>query len=351
MAADDTPIPTQSAAPAGTAGAESDLSLSLATWDHDRVMALHDGRVTVPGVSLESTVAPTQKLFPLAVTEAPYDLTEMSISSYILQLSRGGSDYIALPVFVSRAFRHSGFFARKGSGIATPADFAGRRIGVPEYQMTAALWMRGILGDEYGVNPADIHWRTGALDQGVRRERLELALPEGMVVEPIAEGETLQDLLIAGDIDGMLAPKPPQAFLDGDDRFQRLFPDFEAAERDYAARTGFFPIMHLIGLRRSLAEAYPWLPRVLYDGFVRARDVALERLRKVWLGNANRLSLPWLNASMEKTIATLGPDYWSYGYSANRAELEAVCRYSVEQYLAERLVSPDEMFHPSVMET
>ena len=201
------------------------------------------------------------------------------------------------------------------------------------------------------MNPAAIHWRTGALDQGVRRERLELALPQGMVVEPIEEGETLQDLLIAGEIDGLLAPKPPQAFLDGDDRFVRLFPDFEAAERDYAARTGFFPIMHLIGLRRSLAEEHPWLPRALYDGFVEARDLALERLRKVWQGNANRLSLPWLNASMEKTIATLGADYWSYGYSANRTELEAVCRYSVEQYLAERLVSPDEMFHPSVMES
>ncbi len=353
MAAADTSAPERTAAPesASAKGAGETLSLTLATWDHDRVMALHDGRVTVPGVTLESTIAPTQKLFPLAVTEAPYDLTEMSISSYILQLSRGGSEYIALPAFVSRAFRHSGFFARKGAGIQTPADFAGRRIGVPEYQMTAALWMRGILGDEFGVNPADIHWRTGALDQGVRRERLELALPEGMVVEPIEEGETLQDLLIAGEIDGLLAPKPPQAFLDGDDRFVRLFPDFEAAERDYAARTGFFPIMHLIGLRRSLAEEHPWLPRALYDGFVEARDLALERLRKVWQGNANRLSLPWLNASMEKTIATLGADYWSYGYSANRTELEAVCRYSVEQYLAERLVSPDEMFHPSVMES
>lgn len=336
---------------AGAVASRQSLSLTLATWDHDRVMALHDGRVTVPGVTLESVIAPTQKLFPLAVTEAPYDLTEMSISSYILQLSRGGSDYIALPAFVSRAYRHSGFFARKGAGIETPADFKGRRIGVPEYQMTAALWMRGILGDDFGVNPADIHWRTGALDQGVRRERLELALPEGMIVEPIADGETLQDLLIAGEIDGLLAPKPPQAFLDGDERFVRLFPDFEAAERDYAARTGFFPISHLIGLRRSLAEEHPWLPTALCEGFVAARDVALERLRKVWLGNANRLSLPWLNASMERTVATLGQNYWSYGFAANRHELEAVCRYSVEQYLAERLVAPEEMFHPSVMET
>ena len=325
--------------------------LTFASWDHDRVMALHDGRVSVPDLTLKSVIEPTSKLFPLAVGEAPYDITEMSISSYILQISRGVGEYTAIPAFVSRAFRHSGFFARKGSGIESPADFAGRRIGVPEYQMTAALWMRGILSDEYGVDAASVHWRTGALDAGVRRERLELALPEGMVVEPIAEGETLQQLLQDGEIDGLLAPKPPQAFLDGDNRFQRLFPDFEAAEQAYHAKTGFFPIMHLIGVRKSLVEADPGLPRALFDAFVAARDVAIDRLRKVWLGNANRLSLPWLNASMERTLATLGPDYWSYGYTANRAELDAVCRYSVEQHLAERRVAPDELFPPSMLVT
>jgi 4,5-dihydroxyphthalate decarboxylase len=343
---------TGTAAPTQTRpGTGSVRELSFATWDHDRVMALHDGRVTVPGLDLQSVILPTAKLFPLAVGEAPYDITEMSISSYILQVSRGVGEYTAIPAFVSRAFRHSGFFARKGSGIESPADFAGRRIGVPEYQMTAALWMRGILSDEYGLDPSNVHWRTGALDQGVRRERLELALPDGMIVEPIEEGETLQSLLQAGEIDGLLAPKPPQAFLDGDDRFVRLFPDFEAAERAYHAKTGFFPIMHLIGVRKSLVAENPDLPRALYTALVEARDLAVDRLRKVWLGNANRLSLPWLNASMERTLAALGEDYWSYGYQANKAELDAVCRYSVEQYLAERQVAPEELFLPSVLET
>lgn len=327
------------------------LTLSLATWDHDRVMALHEGRVGVRGVTLKSVIETTQKLFPAAVGPAPHDITEMSISSYILQVSRGVGEYVAIPAFVSRAFRHSGFFARKGSGIETPADFAGRTIGVPEYQMTAALWMRGILHDEYGVDAASVRWRTGALDAGVRRERLELSLPEGMVVAPIGEGETLQSLLQSGEIDGLLAPKPPQAFLDGDDRFVRLFPDFEAAERAYHAKTGFFPIMHLIGVRKTLAEAHPWLPRALYDAFLAAKDAALDRLRKIWLGNANRLSFPWLNAGMERTIAAMGDDYWRYGVSANRAELDAVCRYSVEQYLAARKVAVEELFHPSVMDT
>lgn len=332
------------------AGADA-LNLTFASWDHDRVMPLHDGRVQVPGINLKSVIQPTSKLFPLAVGGAPYDVTEMSISSYVIQVSRGIGDYVAIPAFVSRAFRHSGFFVRDGSGIKSPAELSGKKVGVPEYQMTAALWMRGILRDEYSVAPESVHWRTGALDAGVRRERLELALPEGMQVEPIREGETLQQLLQDGQIDGLLAPKPPLAFLEGDNRFRRLFPDFQAAEMAYHAKTGFFPIMHLIGIRKALVEQNPGLPRLLYQAFVKARDLAIERLRKVWLGNANRLSLPWLNAAMENTHASLGKDYWSYGFSANRKELAAVCRYSVDQFLAERLVSPEDLFHPSVLET
>jgi 4,5-dihydroxyphthalate decarboxylase len=314
-------------------------------------MALHDGRVTVEGVALESHILPTSKLFPLAVQEARFDVTEMSISSYALQVSRGESEYTAIPAFISRAFRHSGFFGRRGSGIESPADLAGRRVGVPEYQMTAALWMRGILSDEYGVDCSAIHWRTGALDAGVRRERLELDLPPGMVVEPIQEGDTLQDMLLRGEIDGLLAPKPPRAFLEGDDRLVRLLPDFAAAERDYHARTGFFPIMHIAALRKSVAEEHPWLPRALYDGFVKARDLALARLEEVWLGNANRLSLPWLNANMEMTRAALGRTFWSYGFAANRDELDAVCRYSVEQHLAARRLAPEDLIHPSLLES
>jgi 4,5-dihydroxyphthalate decarboxylase len=327
------------------------LRVSFASWDHDRVMALHDGRVRVPGVTLESHVEPTSTLFPIAVQEARYDVTELSVSSYLLQVARGETTYTAVPAFLSRAFRHSGFYVRRGAGIESCAELAGRRVGVPEYQMTAALWMRGILADEFGVACEDIRWRTGALDEGVRRERLPLDLPEGMEVAPIAEGETLQDLLLAGEIDALLAPTPPRAFLEGHPDLLRLVPDFETAEREWHARTGFFPIMHLLAVRRTLAEAEPWLPRALFEASVAARDLALSRLRAVWLGNANRLSLPWLGASMERTLEALGPDYWSYGFAANRAELATIARYSVEQHLAPRTVAPEELFHPSVLES
>ncbi len=327
------------------------LKVSLATWDHDRVAALHDGRAAVPGVEIDGHILPTSRLFPIAVQEARFDVTELSVSSHVLQVSRGTGAYTAIPAFVSRAFRHGGFFARAGSGVTGPADLSGRTVGVPEYQMTAALWMRGILADDYGVDLATIRWRTGALDEGVRRERLELDLPPGMVVEPIAEGETLQQLLLAGSIDGLLAPKPPAAFVDGNPGIHRLLPDYEKVERDYHRRTGFFPIMHLIGVRKSLVAEHPGLPRALLDAFTAARDLALARLREVWLGSANRLSLPWLGASMERTLETMGPDYWPYGLKANRDELAAICRYSRAQFLAVRDLTPDELFDPSVLDT
>lgn len=325
--------------------------ISVACFDHDRVMPVMDGRVPVEGFRIEPHVLPTSKLFPLAVQEARFDVTELSLSSHILQVARGEGAYVAIPAFISRAFRHNGFFRRAGSGIETPADLKGRRVGVPEYQMTAALWMRGILKDQYGVEATDIEWRTGALDAGVRHERLQLTPPPNLKIVPVGEGETLQSLLLDGQIDALLAPNPPKAFAEGDPRIERIFPDFEKVEQDYFAETGFFPIMHVVAVRKTLAEQHPELPRALYDAFSTARDEALRRLEDIWLGSANRLSLPWLNASMERLRATMGRDYYPYGYRGAEREVEAMCRYSVEQYLAPRRVSASELFHSSLIET
>lgn len=327
------------------------LRITLAAWDHDRVLPVVSGAVQVEGFEVDAQVLPTSTLFPVAVQEARFDVTELSLSSHILQVARGGGAYTAIPAYVARAFRHNGFFIRTGSGIVRPEDLRGRIVGVPEYQMTAALWMRGILQDEHGVAATDIRWRTGALDAGVRRERLALEPPPELDIVPIDEGETLQAQLIDGRIEAILAPNPPKAFLDGDPRIIRLFPDFEMAEREYHRRTGFFPIMHVIAVRRTLAEAHPELPGALFRAFSTARDQALARLREVWLGSANRLSLPWLNAAMERTLAALGPDYWPYGFHAGRAEVAAACRYSVEQHLAPRLVEPEALFHPSLIDS
>lgn len=328
---------------------DTPLDLTLACWDYDRAAAVLDGRVPVAGCRIDAQVHPTSTLFPLAVGEARFDVTEMSMSSYILQAAKGEGDYVAIPVFLSRAFRHNGFVLRAGAGIATPKDLEGKRVGVPEYQMTAALWMRGILADEYGVDTDTFQWRTGALEEGTRKDRLTLDLPPHMSVTPIEAGESLQDLLLAGELDAVFAPKPLAALVAGDPRVKRLFPDFAAVERAYHAKTGFFPIMHAIGVRKTLVEANPWLPRALYDAFTRARDLALAKLEAVWLGSANRLTLPFFHADMEETRTLMGPDFWSYGFQANRAELDAMCRWSQIQHLSPRRVAPEELFHASLL--
>jgi 4,5-dihydroxyphthalate decarboxylase len=326
-------------------------TVTLATWDHDRALPVLTGEVPVAGFTVDPHILPTSKLFPIAVKEARFDVTELSLSSYVLQVSRGNCAYTAIPVFLARAFRHNGFFARTGSGITTLGDLKGRVVGVPEYQMTAALWMRGILKDDHGIDASDITWRTGALDQGVRHERLELNAPPSLSITPITDGETLQDLLLDGQIDALLAPNPPRAFLEGHPGITRILPDFASAEESYHRRTGFFPIMHLIAVRKSLVAEHPDLPRALFDAYCTARDIALARLFDVWMSSANRLSLPWLNASMERTIGAMGKDYWPYGYRGALPELKAVCRYSVEQHLADRLVTPDELFYAGLHET
>ena len=332
----------------------TDLTLSLACWDYDRAQAVLDGSVPVPGCDIRAEVHPTSTLFPLAVGEARFDVTEMSMSSYILQVAKAAkgqstSDYIAIPVFLSRAFRHNGFVVHRDAGIEGPKDLEGKRVGVPEYQMTAALWMRGILADEYGVDTDSFQWRTGALEEGVRKDRITLDLPDQMSITPITEGETLQDLLLAGELDAVFAPKPLAALVSGDARVRRLFPDFQAVEEAYHRKTGFFPIMHAVGVRRSIADEHPWLAKALYDAFTEARDRALTRLDGIWRGSANRLSLPFLHADMERTRDIMGPDYWSYGFQDNRAELDAMCRWSQAQHLAPRRVAPEELFHPSLL--
>ena len=251
---------------------DTPLDLTLACWDYDRAAAVLDGRVPVPGCRIDAQVHPTSTLFPLAVGEARFDVTEMSMSSYILEVAKGEGAYVAIPVFLSRAFRHNGFVVRADAGIEKPKDLEGKRVGVPEYQMTAALWMRGILAEEYGVDTDTFQWRTGALEEGTPH----------MSVTPIEAGESLQDLLLAGELDAVFAPKPLNALVAGDPRVRRLFPDFASVERAYHAKTGFFPIMHAIGVRRTIAEAYPWLPKALFDAFTQSRDLAMAKLEGIW---------------------------------------------------------------------
>ena len=324
--------------------------LTLACWDYDRTRALLEGRVGVAGWRIDAKVQSPEETFPRAVADAPFDVSELSLSSYLMQVSRGEGAYIAIPAFVSRAFHHGAIYVRTKRGIETPKDLEGRLVGVPEYQMTMALWVRGILGDEYGVDFRKIRYRTGGANKPGRKERLALELPEDMDVAPIPEGSTLNELLLAGELDAVIAPTPPDGFTAGDKAVRRLFTDPAAEERAYYARTGLFPIMHVIGVRRTLADEHPGLAADLFRAFVEARNLAMREHDLTARSSANRMMLPWFADQWEATKDLMGDDFWPYGVAENRAELEAVCRYSHEQNLGRKRLSVEALFAPETVE-
>ena len=324
--------------------------LTLACWDYDRTRALLEGRVGVAGWRIDAKVQPPEETFPRAVADAPFDVSELSLSSYLMQVSRGEGAYIAIPAFVSRAFHHGAIYVRTKRGIETPKDLEGRLVGVPEYQMTMALWVRGILGDEYGVDFRKIRYRTGGANKPGRKERLALELPEDMDVAPIPEGSTLNELLLAGELDAVISPTPPDGFTAGDKAVRRLFTDPAAEERAYYARTGLFPIVHVIGVRRTLADEHPGLAADLFRAFVEARNLAMREHDLTARSSANRMMLPWFADQWEATKDLMGEDFWPYGVAENRAELEAICRYSHEQNLGRKRLSVEALFAPETVE-
>ncbi|MAH83433.1 MAG: hypothetical protein CBB68_03605 [Rhodospirillaceae bacterium TMED8] len=321
------------------------MKLTLTCWNYDRVQPLLDGSIKIPGIELDCKISYPSKIFSKAFTEAPFDISELSASSYIMQHAKGECAYIALPIFVSRAFRHGGFYINTHKGISEPIDLEGKRVGVPEYQMTMALWARGLLADEYGVNTETLIYRTGGTNAPGRKERLVLTLPDHIDINPISESQTLNSLLVSGELDAVIAPSPPLAFTDGVPEVQRLFPEVKSAEQDYFRRTGIFPIMHVIGVRHSLVENYPWLPLALFDAFEAARKLTEVRLKTTATASANRIQIPWLGNEWEETVALMGESFWTYGVDQNEAALTALCRYAFEQHLAPKLLSIDDLFY------
>lgn len=320
------------------------LELSLACCDYDRTRAIFDGRARVDGCELFATALEPEEAFHRAFKYEEFDVSELSLSSYVVQVARGENRYVAIPAFVSRVFRHSGIYVRTDRGIARPQDLKGRTLGLPEYQMTANVWIRGMLQDEYGVRASDIRWRNGGLEQPGREERTPLSLPPGIELKPIAPGTTLSALLETGELDGVLAARPPSCFTRGAAHVGRLFADFRKAEQDYYRRTKIFPVMHVVGIRKSLLEKHPWLAVNVMKAFAQAKALCWHELGQI--GHLYN-SLPWGVADFADARALMGEDYWSYGLQPNRHVLEAFTRYHHEQGLSARKVSPEEMFAPA----
>ena len=325
----------------------NNLRITIATGNYDRVQAIADGRVPVEGCDVAFLGMDPEECFYRAFTNKEFDVTELSMSSYMIACSRGIQDYVAIPIFLSRMFRHSAIYIRTDAGIERPEDLKGRQVGVPVYAMTASLWVRGMLSEQYGVKPSDIHWLTGGLEEPGRYGKFPLNLPDDIKVEAIPTDRTLSDMLEKGEITALISAREPSCMRKPGSKIGRLFKDLKTAERDYFEQTRLFPIMHVLGLRRSLAEQHPWLPSSLYKAFLQAKDVALEEMQEV---AALRYSLPWLPSEVADAIARMGHDFWPYGFKKNLPELEAMTRWSHEQGLAVRRMDPKELFWPSTLE-
>lgn len=324
------------------------LTLTLACTASDRTRPILDGRVQIPGVEVIGLPGEPEDIFRRALQDKAFEITELSMASHIVTTARGDSAYIGVPVFPSRAFRHSGVFVRADAGITRAEDLRGRRIGLPEYQQTAAMWMRGILADRHGIGPEDVEWVVGSQEVAGGTERLPIRLPDRIRMRRIAPDETLNGLLLDGGIDAIITPRPPSSFLDGSRRVVRLWPDYRAAETAYYQATGFFPIMHCIALRRDVAERNPWLPLELFRAFSAAKALALDEVQR---NNFLRVSLPWIAAHYEETAALMGADPWPYGLARNRAELQAMVDYSVADGLTSDRFDASDLFHRSTHST
>ncbi len=320
------------------------LRISLACCDYDRARALFDGRVQIDGCEVAATPLEPEEAFHRAFKYQEFDISELSLSSYTLQVSRGTQAYVAIPAFVSRLFRHSGIYIRTDRGIERPQDLKGKTLGLPEYQITANVWIRGMLKDDFGVRTQDIRWRSGGIEEPGREERAPLQLPPGIDLKPIPKDKTLSAMLEAGELDGMIGARAPSCFLRGVPKVARLFPDFRKVEQEYFRRTRIFPIMHVIGIRKSLLEKHPWLAVNVMKAFIKAKELCWYELGQI--GHLFN-SLPWGVAEFADTRALMGEDYWSYGLDANRHVLEAFTRYHHEQGLSASRVSPEELFAAS----
>jgi 4,5-dihydroxyphthalate decarboxylase len=326
------------------------LTLTLACGDYDRTLPLRTGAVRPDGVELEVLALEPEEMFYRMARRRDFDVAEFSLATYTVLRGRG-EPLVAIPVFPSFAFRHSAIFVRSDAGIREPRDLVGKRVGVPKYHMTAAVWVRGILEDEYGVSPSDLHWFEGG--EGTAVKEVDVTLPPGLRHQLVPGDRNLGHLLAAGELDAFIGARRPAGATGTGSAgepapVRRLFPDFRRVERAYFEKTGIFPIMHTVVLKEELVQEHPWLPRSLYDAFAEAKRLAYRRLADTAV---LPYVLPWLVAEVEETRALMGNDPFPYGVSRNRKTVETLARYSFRQGLAPRRLAVEELFCESLLDT
>ncbi len=324
----------------------STLRIALACSGYDRVAPLVSGAVRPDGVELVFLDLPVEETFFRMARHREFDASEMSLSSYAVTLARDDPPFIAIPVFPSRVFRHGSIFVSAKSGIRDPRELAGRRVGVPEYQMTAPVWIRGILSDDYGVKAESVEYFSGGEEHPGREEKLKLDLPPQIRVRPIGPGQTLSRMIADGEIDALYTARAPSTFESRPADVRRLFESYAEAERAYYRRTRIFPIMHTVVIRRDVYRANPWVAQSLYKAFVEAQRRTYRDLAEA---HALSAMLPWLPAHVEETRREMGDDWWPYGFHANRHVLDTFLRYHHEQGLSPRRLAPEALFAPETL--
>ncbi|HUZ74695.1 MAG TPA: ABC transporter substrate-binding protein [Stellaceae bacterium] len=320
------------------------LPFTFACGLYDRMVPLYTGEVQPAGLDLNFIVLDNpRQIFDRMAGGLEFDASEMSSSETFQRHAHGNSPFVALPVFPSRVFRHGHITINRKSGIKTPKDLEGRRVGVPLYTQTAAIFIRGMLQHEYGVDCSTIHWVQGALnDPGTHGNPSVLPLLKPAKIEQNRTGKSLSDLLEEGAIDAITATGVPNSFHHNPD-IVRLFPNYREVERDYFRRTRIFPIMHLVAMRRDTYEKHPFVATSLYEAFEASKNAALARMK--WTG-ALRYMIPWLDSEIEEIAEVFDGDPWPYGIEANRPTLEALVQYLAEQNLIAKPMPIEQFFVP-----
>lgn len=323
------------------------LKLSVAMGNYDRMRPLVDGEVQIDGVDPVFMLQEPEEMFFRAFRHRDFDITELSMSSYTVKTANNDCPYIGVPVFPSRAFRHTSIYIRTDRGISTPADLRGKRIGVPEYQLTANVWVRMILDEDYGVKPNQMTWYRGGYEEVGRVEKINLKLSDGVKVINIPEHETISHMLAEGELDAVIGPRAPSCYTNGHPHVGYLFANPQQEAQKWYQRTHIFPIMHLLGIRKTLVEQHPWLPFSVYKAFEQSKQIALTRLTDT---SATKVTLPFVEEQLLAARRLMGHDFWSYGFEPNRHALEKFLIQHHAEGLSSRLVKPEEMFHPASME-
>jgi 4,5-dihydroxyphthalate decarboxylase len=322
------------------------LPITIACGPYDRTRALADGRVGVQGAEVRYVCLDPEEIFFRMLRFGEFDVSEMSLSTYLLT-HLADSPFVAIPVFPSRSFRHSGIYVSHQSGLAggSAEGLVGAKVGLAEYQLTANVWIRGLLQEHHGVPAPSVAYRTGGLNTAGRHEKFHVSLPPEIDIAPVPEGATLSELLAEGELDAVYSPRAPDSVTLGG--AGRLFADTRAAEEAYFGDTEIFPIMHVVVVHRRIYDQNPWIARELLKAFTEAKEIAYAELRRTV---ALSISLPWAREEYERTVAAMGDDFWSYGLEPNRHVLSTFIRYAAEQGLAERRPDPAELFAPETIE-